>query len=237
MGIRARLAALAIFGAASFLTMTDMAAAASCGQNPTRPVIDVRLDSPKPTYDLKKGIKSLNASSRVVGQGVAAGGFDQTLGLTSIAVDSTMSAEMTGRPQSNGGYCWSISRMTFTVKAETVVYVAKEITRDSCLWREVLAHEGKHVSIAQSFLPKVDNYVRPKLSAALSRSVSARTNDEAGELMKKSVSRAASAALKDFMADLTERQLRLDTPAEYSRFSKACGNAELAAVLKKAGIL
>ena len=47
---------------------------------------------------------------------------------------------------------------------------------------------------------------------------------------------ASQPTLGRHVAELEAQQLRIDTVEEYTRFSRACGQAEFAAVLAKAGI-
>jgi hypothetical protein len=214
----------------------NTALADACGQALAIPNVEVKLQVKPAVYDTKQGIKALNATPRSPGPGAAAIGFPQTMGLTRIAVSSGMDARLVGQPRSTGDYCWSISRLTIKIEATIVVSIANEIPRNSCLWREVVAHEQRHVAIAQKFLPRMDDYMRPRVYDAATRSAAARNDREAGQLMQPPIVQVVKSALNELMAELEAQQLRIDTVEEYTRFSRACGQAEFAAVLAKAGI-
>lgn len=214
----------------------NTALADACGQALAVPNVEVKLQVKPVTYDTSRGIKALNATPRSPGPGAAAIGFPQTMGLTRIAVSSGMDARMVGQPRSTGDYCWSISRLTIKIEATIVVSIAREIPRNSCLWREVVTHEQRHVAIAQNFLPRMDDYMRPRVYDVATRSAVARNDREAGQLMQPPIVQVVKSALNELMAELEAQQLRIDTVEEYTRFSRACGQAEFAAVLAKAGI-
>lgn len=236
MPISARILALGCLVSLLAAFSGNATRADACGQALAIPNVEVKLQVKPVAHDASRGVKQLNATPRSPGPGASAIGFPQTMGLTRISVSSGMDASMIGQPRSSGDYCWSISRLTVKIDAAIVVYVAKEIPQNSCLWREVLTHEQRHVAIAQAFLPRMDDYMRPRVYAAATRTVAAKSDGEAGKLMQPAIVKVVRSALDELMSELEAQQLRIDTVEEYTRFSRACGQAEFTSVLGKAGV-
>lgn len=109
------------------------------------------------------------------------------------------------------------------VHAEHAIRLAREVPRDGCLAREVLAHERRHVEVNRRTLRDAAEELRTVTRAWIQRA-EARAPDAA----------AAAAALQDDLAATVEPVLArlraareaghaaIDTEAEYRRLGRVC---------------
>lgn len=105
------------------------------------------------------------------------------------------------------------------------VRVAAEIKPQSCLRREVEAHEQRHVDldeeILRAYVPALRDHVA-RMAAQL-RPVSASSWSEAQGLVEQQVRDAGLRLENDFLEGRRRRHLaEIDTPDEYARIAAAC---------------
>ncbi|WP_374372086.1 hypothetical protein [Dongia sp.] len=212
------------------------AKADSCGQALAQPDVDVRLEMKPVTHDFSVGLKTIGSDPAFQPQSMSEN-TGHTIGLTKLDVSTHARLVSSGEPRSEGGYCWSVKTLEFNVVAITTVYVAKEIPRDSCLWREVMSHENLHVELDQRLFARFADYVRPKILQSMTRTVAAASDNEANAVFEKRIVDAVSGAIDGFRSNRNARQAAIDSPEEYARFNRVCGDAELSAILTRAGVM
>jgi len=215
----------------AIVAATEQAVAQDCSGVPAPPQIEVSADVRAAVLDTSTSLRNLSADA-----GPAMGPNSHTLGTTSLNVMNNLQLQSRGMPQAGGGFCWSVTQVKAIVRADTTVNIASEITRDSCMWREVMAHEKKHVALDRQLLPNLVAATRARLMQLGNQSISAASEAVASAAFQAAAERALNEAADQYFDGRNAQQLALDTPEEYARLSRACGDAEVAEVLGRAGI-
>lgn len=213
-----------------------LAVAAECARPLVKPVIKLETKSSEVAYDAREGLKALTKKA-TADNALPATGKIYSMGLTAAEWKSEAKLQLTGRPLDRDTYCWSMVSLTMRFKLATTVFIAKEIPRGSCAWKQVVDHEHKHVNLDRKLLAGLDDMVRPKIEPALRKAIAAKDGNEALAVLQADARVAINHALEAFIAHREKQQLsKIDTAAEYERVDEACSDAEWAAIFKKAGL-
>jgi hypothetical protein len=103
-----------------------------------------------------------------------------------------------------------------------VIYVGSEFVPGSCAYREILAHEMRHLKAYDDYLPKVERRVRDTLGRRYdARPVYAARGQSLGRVRAELDGRWMP-FIKREMAKAKALQIAIDSPAEYARLSKVC---------------
>ena len=103
-----------------------------------------------------------------------------------------------------------------------VIYVGREFVPDSCAYREILAHEMRHLKSYMDYLPKVEGRARSKLGQLYIGKPLYAGSGRARELLQSEIDRAWMPYIKAEMARVEKMQADIDSPREYARLSKVC---------------
>lgn len=103
-----------------------------------------------------------------------------------------------------------------------VVYVSREFPPASCAYREVLAHEMRHLATYQAFLPQAESRLRATLAARFGGKPLYAPVGQARALLQREVDRNWMPYIKREMARVEVLQAAIDTPQEYARLGKVC---------------
>lgn len=212
-----------------------MARADGCGPAPGEPQVEVRLETQATKLDRGRGLRALIDDPSFAH--LRSDAFPYTLGVTQMSLAGGLNMNISGDPRDGGTYCWSAKSIEISLRASNTVYIAGEIPRDGCLWREVRQHEDRHVAVNRAFFPRLAELIRPALLDISRRTISASSADAAKAFFGKAVNDAIDAAQRDFEAAINECHGDIDTPEEYGRVSNACGETEMRAILTRAGLL
>jgi hypothetical protein len=163
---------------------------------------------------------SYRALTRMKRPGVRNGyvlGLTRTESRVAIQVDGTLLASPDGRAE-----C-VMPRIAVTLYYQPiVVYVSREFEPESCAYREILAHEMRHLKSYLDYLPKVEEQVRTRLGGRFSgKPLYARTG-ESRMLLQREIDRNWMPYIKGEMGRVEKLQATIDSPAEYARLSKVC---------------
>lgn len=102
------------------------------------------------------------------------------------------------------------------------VYVAREFSPASCSYREILAHEMRHVQVYRTHLPNIDTLVRAELGRRFAgRPLYAAAGTGIG-LLEQYVDTWLRPLIKAELARIEALQAALDTPEETFRISSSC---------------
>jgi hypothetical protein len=103
-----------------------------------------------------------------------------------------------------------------------VVYIGREFVPGTCAYRELLAHEMRHLKSYLDALPKVEETVREKLAPRVEgRAVLARAG-QARPMLQREIDGAWLPLIRAEMQGVERRQAAIDSPQEYARLSKVC---------------
>jgi hypothetical protein len=116
-----------------------------------------------------------------------------------------------------------LPRVAVTLTYEPiVVYIGREFAPGTCAYRELLAHEMRHLKAYLDALPKVEQTVRAKLAPRLEgRAVVARSG-QARPMLQREIDGAWLPLIRAEMHGIERRQAAIDSPQEYARLSKVC---------------
>jgi hypothetical protein len=119
-----------------------------------------------------------------------------------------------------------LPRVSVTLYYEPiVVYVGREFEPGTCAYREILAHEMRHLKSYQAALPKVEERVRVRLAPRIEgRAVVAEAGQARG-LLQREIDTAWLPAIRAEMQAVELLQREIDSPQEYARLSKVCQGA------------
>jgi hypothetical protein len=104
-----------------------------------------------------------------------------------------------------------------------VVYVGSEFAPGSCAYREILAHEMRHLKTYLDHLPKVEATVRAALARRFEAKPLYAPAGQASALLQRELNGAWMAFIKGEMEKVEPLQAAIDTPQEYGRLGKVCG--------------
>lgn len=163
----------------------------------------------------------------------------QVLGLAHATFGERWQVGAHFAPQAGGVVCAALARLTVTFGfQERVVYIARELPPGTCIQREVLNHEMKHVSTDEDLLREFMPGFKRRLEAVAARqgTIRARSEGQAMTMLRQPIDAAVRELMQEFSRERDRRQAKVDTLEEYRRVSKSC-NGELAKYIKGKGRL
>lgn len=116
-----------------------------------------------------------------------------------------------------------LPRVAVTLRYEPiVVYIGREFVPGTCAYRELLAHEMRHLKSYLDALPKVEEAVRDKLAPRVDgRALVARAG-QARPMLQREIDGAWLPLIRAEMQSVERRQAAIDSAQEYARLSKVC---------------
>ena len=103
-----------------------------------------------------------------------------------------------------------------------VIYVGREFEPDTCSYREILAHEMRHLKSYMDYLPKVEERARARLGQRFVGKPLYARSGWARDVLQSEIDRAWMPYIKAEMAAVERLQAAIDSPREYARLSKVC---------------
>lgn len=113
-----------------------------------------------------------------------------------------------------------------------VVYVSREFPVGTCSYREVMAHEMRHLKTYQDFLPQAETRVRAALARRFAGKPLYARIGQAQAALQREIDRSWMPFIKREMARVEVLQAAIDTPQEYARLGKVCAG-EVESLLKQ----
>jgi hypothetical protein len=149
------------------------------------------------------------------------GGF--VLGLTraesrvAISVEGTIAAD----PDS-GLECMSPRIAVSLSYPPIVVYVGSEFAPGTCAYREILAHEMRHLKAYVEYLPKVERTVRASMASRFDGRPVVAPQGQALARVQAELDERWMPFIKREMGRAKALQASIDSAGEYARLSKVC---------------
>jgi hypothetical protein len=103
-----------------------------------------------------------------------------------------------------------------------VVYVGREFAPGSCSYREILAHEMRHLDIYLQYLPQAEKAVGDALARRFEGKPLYAPAGQARNLLQREIDSGWMPFVKNEMAKVERMQAAIDTPQEYARLGKVC---------------
>lgn len=199
------------------------------------PQITVKMSADEPKLDHDAGIKTLTREARD-NEALPSAQSIYSMGLTRTEWSTSANIRMQGRPY-KGGYCWSIVALELTLIEEPTIRIAKEIERDSCSWKAVMAHERKHVA----YNARQREALRAVLPGKLQPALSGAETFKSGKDASASFTAKAKKVLEPLLVEAGARHQReqkkvIDTEAEYARVDASCPDEEWQQAFRRAGL-
>jgi hypothetical protein len=156
---------------------------------------------------------------------VPAGGF--VLGLTRAESRVAISVEGTILDDPKTGQECLLPRIGISLSyMPIVVYIGREFKPGTCAYREILAHEMRHLKAYVDYLPKVERRVRETLArrfdAGGAHAATYAARGQALASVQQELDGRWMPFIKAEMARAKPLQAGIDSPAEYARLGKLC---------------
>jgi len=187
-------------------------------------------EEPKVIFKLKTAKTKYykNYSARTINDVHNHDGGGTILGLAGGPIEIAMQGEYEIRTRNNKS-CVQLSKIEVVFWAKPVVVIASNFEKGSCEYREVLAHEQKHIRTTRKFIrefaPKMRKEVRKIIDTSrLHTVVSAEKIDQAQDKIQAPIVKRIFAYQDKIMPILRSRQEAIDTPEEYARVAAQCDN-------------
>lgn len=103
-----------------------------------------------------------------------------------------------------------------------VIYVGREFPPGSCSYKEILAHEMRHLNTYLDHLPKVETVVRAALSRRFESKPRYAPAGQARAGLAREIDGEWLPYIKNEMGKVEVLQAAIDSPQEYARLSKVC---------------
>lgn len=149
---------------------------------------------------------------------------DEHLGVTASRVEWRMELAARYLREADGRVCAVADRVTIVLAhVEHAVRIAEEIPPQGCLWREVLAHEQRHVVVNRATLAQAEQALRGAVTEWARRaSVRAANAEAATGQLQAGLRQAVEPHLAAMRRARLEGHGRIDTAAEYDRLARIC---------------
>lgn len=209
-------ALLPIF-AALLSSPTQAAPIAGCEQLP-KPSVSVKLLESPVSFDLASSYRELTSR---VGEKARPGW--QVLGLTQT--NAVVSFGLQLQTLSNAEYECGSPQITLTLAMRPlVVHVGREFPQDSCAYKEILAHEMRHVKAYQEHLERLQKIFQEALTRRYATGTAWRgTTGSLYERLSGELNEHWTTAITREFDRVEGPQRLIDTPGEYARIAAACG--------------
>lgn len=163
---------------------------------------------------------SLHGLSRMKGS-AAPGTY--VLGLTRTESQVTVRVEGRVLQDTASGYECVAPRLTVQLTyLPVIIYVGREFAPGTCAYREILAHEMRHLDAYMDFLPRAEKVVSSALARRFEGKPLYALRGQAHDLLQREVDSGWMPYIKREMAKVEVLQAAIDTPREYARLGKVC---------------
>ena len=103
-----------------------------------------------------------------------------------------------------------------------VVYVGREFAPGTCGYREILAHEMRHLATYLNFMPQAEKIVGDALARRFQGKPLYAPAGQARKLLQRELDSGWMPFIKNEMVKVERMQAAIDTPQEYARLGKVC---------------
>ncbi|GAB2864009.1 hypothetical protein GCM10027277_35880 [Pseudoduganella ginsengisoli] len=136
-------------------------------------------------------------------------------------------------PDPLSGYECIAPQLAFSLSYKPfVIYVGNEFAPGTCAYKEVLAHEFRHMQAYLDHLPKAEQVVRDALAKRFSGKPFYAPQGTAVSALEHEVQASWMPFIRNEMQKAEVAQVAIDAPAEYRRISNAC-DGEIQRILKQ----
>lgn len=127
--------------------------------------------------------------------------------------------------------CFWYDHISVNLKLMPVIYIAREIIKDTCLYNEVLRHEYKHYDVDYTtakdyqliFQHELERFIR---QTGVIGPYPINSREQAKTELSTRLERTIHAINNRLKAERLKRQALIDTREEYERVARACANTQ-----------
>jgi hypothetical protein len=199
-----------------------------------RPVVSLEARQDPVSYDYSQNLNQLQ--QKHITNSVHSHGTGVTMGAAAsqMAYGYKLKYQMAGI-EGQSPVCAALIRVDVEIKfTNNIIYLASELPPGSCIRREVLLHEEKHMR-EDLYLIQEKRYVIQQVIERAIRdigTVNANSPEEAQQELQRRIAPIIDRETQNLMQERTRRQALVDTPQEYERVSKSC-NGEAQPILRR----
>lgn len=136
-------------------------------------------------------------------------------------------------PDALSGYECIAPKLSFSLSYKPfVIYVGNEFAPGTCAYKEILAHEFRHMQAYLDHLPKAEQSVRDALARRFAGKPFYAPQGTAASALNHEVSASWLPFIRNEMQKAELAQVAIDAPEEYRRISNAC-DGEIQRILKQ----
>lgn len=221
-------------GAAAWLSLTPVSLPAQCHGAPQPPVVNIKVSEGPIRFDTDKTrqqLTDMRAESPIYSpyspdelHNNLVGGMMSGV----LRLDHKMNFVQHYNPDTGDG-CLYLDDVEVQLHLSPKVYIAKEFSKDECWFREIFAHELKHLDVDRAISEEYQTRIQHALGMALdvpgtywSGPTAKRDMQTAKARIKDQVEAILNAAFKSMSEERAYKQRYVDTPEEYAAINNAC---------------
>ncbi len=224
-----RLAGLTGFILGLMIFVSTAAQAQSCVA--PRPVIQVKTLETPVTFDISKSVTELSAMEMTGTSPFPAHYHTEIGGVMSgeITVSHNMIFSHT---QTDEARCVFLKQVTVTIEISPSIYIASDFQGRSCWFKEIFAHEAKHVAVERAVMNKYAGRFTDALNLILMEPAdytvpvaSDKGFEQAQRELQTGMEHALGVMFNQMTRERNERQQAIDTLEEYQRIARICSTS------------
>lgn len=179
------------------------------------------------TINTQLSYKMLTAMKGVASRTDFVLGLTRTESMVQVSADGAMLQD-----PASGYECIAPQLKVQLTYVPVKIYVGNEFPVGSCGYKEILAHEMRHMQAYMDHLPKVEKTVAAALAKRFGGKPFFAPSGTARTALSFEIDSGWLPYIKAEMAKVEAVQAKIDSPAEYARLSKVC-NGEIQKILVK----
>ena len=213
----------------AFLVFFTPAHASACGDTaPARPIIHISTAETPVAFNLKKSVAQLNHMDIDTKSPFPSSYHTDVGGVMSgeIAVTHKMKFNTL---VTDGKQCATLREVDVEISISPTVFIASDFQDQPCWFKQIFAHETKHVEVDRAIMKKYAGQMTDGLNLALMDPADYTTGwvdttaiGDMKDNMQAGIDQAIEVMFNKMMADRRKRQQQVDSRDEYERISAAC---------------
>lgn len=150
-------------------------------------------------------------------------GKEHVLGLTRAETTATVKLRLARLEGGRAGQeCLSPQVAIILEYKPITIFIGREFARGSCAYREILAHEMRHLEVYQTYLPIMEAAVRTQLSRRFQARIIHGEPRRVEEKLTAEIRREWLPLVEAEISKVNAIQARIDSAEEYNRMEAAC---------------
>jgi hypothetical protein len=197
-----------------------------CMDQAIKPSINIDIVEVPVRFDMTKAVEDLGRMKQTLPSRFA-GDVDVITG-GMMSGDIKLAHALSFKKSPQNPKCFAIEQIDITLSMTSKIYVAQDFQKRPCLFKEIFAHEAKHIDVDRDVLQKHSDRIMSGLHLLWERPqdyifLAPRSlHVPARNMIRDDVAEALKALFIHMMQDRNYAQSKVDTIEEYARISDAC---------------